>query len=80
MTKVEHDFTTEYLMEDEEAKEICRLGQSEKCCAFLVCGIKGFECVRMSADMSMTIFNRLEEGTMNARGEGEWEGCPWKNS
>ena len=27
---------------------------------------------------SATIFGRLEKGTMNAKGEGGWEGCVWE--
>ena len=77
MEKVIHDFATEVLMTAEEAKEICQLGKGEKCCAFLVCGSKGFECIRMSYPMNGTIFDRLEKGTMNAKGEGRWKGCPW---
>ena len=71
------EFSTNILLEGNEPKDICRLGQMEKCCAFLVCGKDGFECIRMDYHNS-TVFRRLDEGTMNAKGQGEWEECPWK--
>ncbi len=78
MNKIEYDFATEYEMTSEEAKTICHLGQENKCCAFLVADSSGFKCIRMSYPTNSTIFDRLEKGTMNAKGEGGWEGCPWK--
>jgi len=78
MEKVIHDSATEIKLSLEEAKDICRIGQGEKCCAFLVMAPGGFECIRMSYPMNGSIFSRLKEGTMNAKGEGGWEGCPWE--
>lgn len=78
MKKVMHDFATEVFLEDTEAKDICRLGQGEKCCAFLVAGGKGFECIRMNYPTNATIFDRLDAGTMNAKGRGGWEKCAWE--
>jgi len=78
MKKIIGDWSTEVLLEGEEPKEICKLGQGSKCCAFLVVGGKGFECIRMSYPNNSTIFSRLEKGTMNAKGEGGWKGCAWE--
>jgi len=78
MEKIIGDSSTEIKLSGEEAKDICRLGQLEKCCAFLVMAPSGFECIRMSGGISRTIFSRLEKGTMNAKGRGEWKGCPWE--
>ena len=78
MEKIVGDWSTEIRLSAEEAKNICRLGQMEKCCAFLVVGGNGFECIRMSYPANSTIFKRLKEGTMNAKGEGCWSGCPWE--
>jgi len=72
------DFSTNVSMTGEEAKTICKLGQGEKCCAFLVVSSTGFECIRMDYPTNTTIFTRLKDGTMNAKGEGEWEGCYWE--
>lgn len=78
MEKIIGDWSTEIRLSGDEAKNICKLGQSKGCCAFLVCGGNGFECIRMSYPMNGSIFKRLEEGTMNAKGEGGWNGCPWE--
>ena len=71
------DWATEFEMSGDEAKQICRVGQGAKCCAFLVMAPTGFECIRMSYPNNGTIFDRLKNGTMNAKGEGGWEGCAW---
>ena len=78
MEKIVGDFHTEVKMSGQEAKEICNLGKGEKCCAFLVVGSDGFECIRMSYPSNGVIFKRLENGTMNAKGEGGWRGCAWE--
>lgn len=78
MKKIIHDFSTEVLLEADEAKNICRMGQGDKCCAFLVAGANGFECIRLSYPASAHIFDRLEKGTMNAKGKGGWKGCAWE--
>jgi hypothetical protein len=33
----------------------------------------------MSYPANIRIFEQLEDGTMTAKGEGEWEGCPWSD-
>jgi hypothetical protein len=78
MEKIIGDFGTEVRMTGDEVKEICKLGKGAECCAFLVCGSNGFECIRMSYPNNSTIFARLEAGTMNAKGEGGWAGCAWE--
>jgi len=77
MEKIIKDFSTTIKLSFEEAKNICKLGQGEKCCAFLVMTSKGFECIRMDYPTNTSIFTRLEEGKMNAKGTGCWKGCPW---
>lgn len=78
MEKIIGDWSTQVKLTDEEVKDICRLGQGEKCCAFLVMSSTGFECIRMSYPTNSTIFDRLKNGTMNAKGEGGWKGCAWE--
>ena len=79
MKKIIGDFSTEVRLTDDEAREICKLGKGPECCAFLVMSPTGFfECIRMSYPMNSTIFSRLKEGTMNAKGEGGWRGCAWE--
>ena len=58
-------------MRDEYAKEICKIGQGEECCAFLLMGAKGFECAKGTFTQN-AINLRLAEGTMNAKGDN----CP----
>jgi hypothetical protein len=78
MKKVVGEWSTEVKLTVGEAKSICKFGQGEKCCAFLVIGHSGFECIRLSYPANSQIFTRLESGTMNAKGEGGWSGCAWE--
>lgn len=78
MDKIVGDWSTEVKLTAEETKDICRLGQGEKCCAFLVMSPTGFECIRLSYPANGSIFDRLEKGTMNAKGRGGWIGCAWE--
>ena len=77
MEKIVGDWSTLVKMSADEAKEVCKLGQGSECCAFLVMG-SGFECIRMCSNLSMNILDRLEKGTMNAKGRGGWQGCAWE--
>ena len=77
MKKIVGDWETTVIMTDEEAKTICKLGKGSKCCAFLVMG-KQFECIRLAYPTNSSVFKRLEEETMNAKGEGGWKGCAWE--
>lgn len=79
MEKVIGDWSTKVKLSAEEAKDICRLGQMEKCCAFLVVASTGFECIRMSHPENTVIFSRLKAGDINAKGEGGWKGCAWED-
>jgi len=78
MEKIVRDFSTTIKLTPEEAKNICRIEQGDKCCAFLVMSSTGFECIRMDYPTNSTIFTRLEEGKMTAKGRGGWKGCPWE--
>ena len=78
MKKIIGDFSTEVRLTDNETRDICKLGKGSECCAFLVVGSNGFECIRMSYPTNSSIFSRLKEGTMNAKGEGGWKGCAWE--
>jgi len=76
--KINSEISTVVTMSTDEAKTICRLGKGSECCAFLVMSPSGFECIKWSYPMNTTIGKRLEAGTMNAKGEGGWEGCAWE--
>lgn len=78
MKRVVHDLGTDIFLTDHEAKEICKVGQGEECCAFVAVGGDGFQCMRMSFPTSSTIIDRLKKGTMTAKGKGGWKGCAWE--
>jgi len=78
MEKTISDFKTIVKLSEDEAKEVCHLGQGKACCAFLVFGMGGFECIRMSYPANGYIFSRLKNGTMVAAGEGGWKNCAWE--
>ena len=83
MKKIIREDSTHVELTPDEAKSVCRLGQGERCCAFLsfmhTAGEgSNFTCVRMVWQISMTIFNRLDAGTMKAKGRGGWPGCAWE--
>ena len=78
MKKIVGDRSSIVKLNDTETREICRIGKGSECCAFLVAGHDGFRCIRMLYPMNSTIFSRLKEGTMNAKGEGGWRGCAWE--
>jgi hypothetical protein len=78
MKKIVGDWSTIVKMTADEAKNICNLSKGSECCAFLVVSASGFECGRMDSQISMTIFDRLEKGTTNAKGEGGWKDCAWE--
>jgi hypothetical protein len=71
-------FSTIVRLTAEETKEICKLGQGEKCCAYLVMSTEGFECAKQEPSVGIQIYHRLKQGLMVAKGEGSWEGCPWE--
>lgn len=79
MERIIGDDHTEVMLSVEEAKDICRMGKGSECCAFLAAGAQGFMCIRMSYPMNASIFPRLKEGTMNAKGEGGWKRCAWES-
>jgi len=50
-------------------KDVCKLGQMEKCCSYLAVGAGGFECLKLSASGAAHIAIRRAEGTMVAMGD-----------
>ena len=77
MEKIIGNWSTRAIMTGGEAKDICKLGQGEDVCAFLVASVSGFGCIRMDYPTNTPIFSRLKDGTINAKGEGGWKGCVW---
>jgi len=63
---------------DDQATYTCKLSKGEECCGFLILGKDGFECAKSSEELGKLLLKRLVDGTSNAKGFGEWEGCIWK--
>ena len=79
MDKIIGDSSTLVTLSGDEVKDICKLGQGDKCCAFIVMSPTGFECIKMGYPANVAIHKRLKEGTMNAKGEGGWKDCAWED-
>lgn len=54
-------------MNQEHVDNVCRIGQGEACCAYLMMG-NGFECGK-GGPADRTIRSRLKAGTMTAKGD-----------
>lgn len=64
-------------MKIKDPKTSCKLGQGSKCCAFLVAGGNGFECAMDDQFLNSHIKLRIKNGTMNAKGIGNWKECEY---
>ena len=53
---------------NEQVKNICKAGQGNACCRYLVIGIHGFECVKQT-DMREYLDARVAMETMVARAD-----------
>ncbi len=49
-------------------KATCKIGQLHDCCRYLVCGAKGFECIK-NHELRKIVDERVEKKTMTARGD-----------
>jgi hypothetical protein len=49
-------------------KAVCKIGQGNDCCRYLVCGVKGFECVKNDS-LKKLLDDRVSKGTIVARGD-----------
>lgn len=67
----------EVKISSEAARSICKLGMGEECCAFLMLSGTGWSCAKAVPQLNKLILKRLVDGTMVAKGEGDWEGCLW---
>lgn len=48
--------------------EICKYGQDEACCRFLVCGAEGLSCAKHTS-LKEHLDDRVQRGRMIARGD-----------
>jgi hypothetical protein len=53
---------------NEQVKNVCKIGQGNACCRYLVIGAQGFECVR-DTEMKVYLDARVAMETMVARGD-----------
>ena len=61
-------------MNADTAMKVCRLGQGEKCCAFLMFNTE-FICGKSIHSIKSNIEARLKAGAIVAKGQGDWEEC-----
>jgi hypothetical protein len=52
---------------NDHVKNVCKIGQGNTCCRYLVIGTQGFECVK-NTDMKDYLDSRVAMETMVARG------------
>ena len=64
------------LLDNNIVKKVCKLGQGEHCCAFLMCGGLGFECAKDYPTLIDVINLKLDQNESVAKGRGGWKGCP----
>ena len=53
---------------NEHVKSICKIGQGNTCCRYLVCGVKGFECAKHS-EHKETLDARVAMNSIVAQGD-----------
>lgn len=62
---------------NDQAKGICKVGQGEDCCIYLLMGPKGWECAKSDKKIKAQLHERWLAGTTNAKGVGDLEDCPF---
>lgn len=55
-------------IDDDWAKDTCKLGQGAACCRYLTIGANGWSCEKHST-LHFLLDARVESGTINARGD-----------
>jgi len=53
---------------NEHIKNVCKIGQGNECCRYLVMGGRGFECAKHTS-LATTLDLRVETETIVARGD-----------
>lgn len=51
------------------ATEVCKIGQGERCCRYLVVGMNGFECMKLQPSTRAYIDRQVELERFNAVGD-----------
>ena len=60
------------MITNEYIKETCKIGQGADCCRYLVSGVNGFECAKLSEGLKRLIDHRVMNFTYDAVGDN----CP----
>ena len=55
---------------NEHVKNVCKIGQGNICCRYLVVGPKGLECMKNIVEMKEHLDEKVEAKLMVARGDG----------
>ena len=65
----EYSLQSEDILTPKHIDEVCKRGQGNACCCYLVLNGKGFECARVSGSIGLALNfqDRIREGTMNAK-------------
>lgn len=64
------------ILDDSYVAETCKLGKEAECCRWLTIGSDGFRCAKLDPGLHMMIMERIDEGTMKARGDN-CDGLPY---
>lgn len=51
----------------EHVKNVCKIGQGNDCCRYLILGTEGFECAKHT-ELAILLNSRVMAGTIVARG------------
>lgn len=58
-------------MDNKHLKEVCKIGQGEATCRYIVCSVDGFGCAK-NTNIKRVLDIRVEENAMTAKGDN----CP----
>ena len=53
---------------NKHVKDVCKIGQGNDCCRYLMVGMDGFECAK-NTELKHILDNRVEKNTITSRGD-----------
>lgn len=56
-------------------KNVCKIGQREKCCRYLFATATGFECGKVDRELKQLQDQRVEDGLSVGLGQGVGDNC-----
>jgi len=63
---------------DDQAIQICKIGQGAACCIYLAMGTQGWECAKSDPSIKGHLTQRLKAGVTVAKATGKFDDCPFK--